>query len=103
MKPDDGGTHGDDPDFYLYMEFDQFSHVDLLFGATGTYTTSERWAFFGVSSKCDIDNDGILDTLDIDSDDDGIPDNVEAQPTIGYIPPSNVSASINRCQRKWFR
>ena len=93
-EPNDGGTHGDDPDFYLYMEFDQFSHVDLLFGATGTYTTSERWAFFGVSSKCDRDNDGTLDTIDIDSDDDGIPDNVEAQPTIGYIPPSNVSASI---------
>ncbi|WP_299548371.1 LamG-like jellyroll fold domain-containing protein [Seonamhaeicola sp.] len=94
-EPDDGGTHGDDPDFYLYMEFDRFSHVDLVFGATGTDTsTGVRWAFFGVNSKCDFDDDGFLDTVDIDSDNDGIPDNVEAQPTIGYIPPSNVSASI---------
>ena len=94
-EPDDGGTHGDDPDFYLYMEFDQFSHVDLLFGATGTHTsTGLRYTNFGVSSKCNIDNDAFLDTVDIDSDNDGIPDNVEAQPTIGYIPPSGLSASI---------
>ncbi|GAA3600498.1 hypothetical protein GCM10022396_17380 [Flavivirga amylovorans] len=94
-EPDDGGTHGDDPDFYLYMEFDKFSHVDLLYGATGTDTfTWIRLTNFGVSSKCDFDDDLLLDTVDIDSDNDGIPDNVEAQPTIGYIPPSNVSSSI---------
>ncbi len=94
-EPDDGGTQGDDPDFYLYMEFDQFSHVDLLYGSTGTRSdTGLRLTNFGVSSKCDRDNDSILDTVDIDSDNDGIPDNVEAQPTIGYIPPSNVSSSI---------
>ncbi|GGK23812.1 hypothetical protein GCM10007962_17520 [Yeosuana aromativorans] len=40
------------------------------------------------------DSDYILNFLDIDSDGDGIPDNVEAQPTIGYVPPSNVSTSI---------
>ena len=28
--------------------------------------------------------DGIADYIDLDSDDDGIPDIVEAQPTIGY-------------------
>jgi hypothetical protein len=94
-EPDDGGTHGDDPDFYLYLEFDKFSHIDLLYGATGTHTnTGIRLTNFGVSSKCDFDNDNLLDTVDIDSDNDGIPDNVEAQPTIGYIPPSNVSANI---------
>ncbi len=94
-EPDDGGVHGDDPDFYLYMEFDRFSHVDLLYGATGSSTsTGLRLTNFGVSSKCDFDDDLVLDTVDIDSDNDGIPDNVEAQPTIGYIPPSNVSSSI---------
>ncbi|MDO5971569.1 LamG-like jellyroll fold domain-containing protein [Flavivirga aquimarina] len=91
-EPDDGGTHGDDPDFYLYMEFDMFSHVDLLYGATGTHTsTGTRLTNFGVSSKCDSDDDLVLDTVDIDSDNDGIPDNVEAQPTIGYIAPSNAT------------
>ncbi|GAA3632703.1 hypothetical protein GCM10022397_17870 [Flavivirga jejuensis] len=94
-EPDDGGTHGDDPDFYLYMEFDKFSHVDLLYGATGTHTsTGTRLTNFGVSSKCDFDDDLVLDTIDIDSDNDGIPDNVEAQPTIGYIPPSAPGSSI---------
>ena len=91
-EPDDGGIQGDDPDFYLSMEFDQFSHVDLLFGATGTYTnTGLRLTAFGVSSVCDFDDDGSLDTVDIDSDNDGIPDNVEAQTTLGYIPPSNAT------------
>ena len=79
----------------LNMEFDKFSHVDLLFGATGSDDdTWVRLTNFGVSSKCDFDDDLVSDTVDIDSDNDGIPDNVEAQPTIGYIPPSNVSGSI---------
>lgn len=88
-EPDDGGTHGDDPDFYVYMEFDQFSHVDLLYGATGSDTsTGTRLTNFGLSSVCDSDGDGALNTLDIDSDNDGIPDNVEAQTTLGYIAPT---------------
>ncbi|MGK7889350.1 MAG: DUF4347 domain-containing protein, partial [Leptolyngbyaceae cyanobacterium] len=33
------------------------------------------------------DGDGNPDYLDIDADDDGIPDNVEAQPTEGYVAP----------------
>ncbi len=40
----------------------------------------------------DSDNDGIADYLDIYSDDDGIPDNVEGQTTAGYIPPSGIDA-----------
>ncbi len=32
--------------------------------------------------------------LDIDADDDGIPDNVEAQTTAGYIPPSGTAAAM---------
>ena len=94
-EPNDFYPHGDDPDFYLYMEFDQFSHLDLVYGATGTHTnTGLRLTDFGVTSKCDFDGDLVLDTIDIDSDNDGIPDNVEAQPTIGYIPPSGLSGSI---------
>ncbi len=37
----------------------------------------------------DFDLDGKKDRLDIDSDDDGIPDNIEAQTTLGYISPNN--------------
>jgi len=41
----------------------------------------------------DTDEDGIRDHLDLDSDNDGIPDNVEAQPTSGtpgYVVPSGT-------------
>jgi gliding motility-associated-like protein len=37
----------------------------------------------------DRDNDGIFNQLDIDTDNDGIPDNVEAQTTAGYVAPNN--------------
>ncbi len=36
----------------------------------------------------DTDGDGLLNQMDLDSDNDGIPDNVEAQTTTGYIAPS---------------
>ena len=36
----------------------------------------------------DFDGDGKYNHLDLDSDNDGIPDNIEAQPTVGYIAPS---------------
>jgi len=42
----------------------------------------------------DTDNDGIPNFLDIDSDDDGITDNVEAQTTAGYIAPSGTGAAM---------
>jgi hypothetical protein len=41
-------------------------------------------------SKPDKDNDGIKDYLDLDSDDDGIPDNIETQSTTGYVSPSST-------------
>lgn len=41
-----------------------------------------------------VDNSGFPNPFDIDTDDDGIPDNVEAQPTIGYIIPSGTVSSL---------
>ncbi|TYA70181.1 LamG domain-containing protein [Seonamhaeicola marinus] len=42
----------------------------------------------------DFDGDGRFNHLDIDSDSDGIPDNVEAQPTLSYIlPTGNVGVT----------
>ncbi|OAD45883.1 T9SS type A sorting domain-containing protein [Polaribacter atrinae] len=42
----------------------------------------------------DADGDGKLNHLDIDADNDGIPDNIEAQPSIGYIAPSNPNGAM---------
>ena len=36
----------------------------------------------------DFDGDGKYNHLDLDSDNDGIPDSIETQPTVGYIAPS---------------
>ena len=42
------------------------------------------------SALCDSDSDGRINSVDLDSDNDGIPDNVEAQTTIGYLAPSGT-------------
>ncbi|NER19134.1 beta strand repeat-containing protein, partial [Spongiivirga citrea] len=39
--------------------------------------------------------DNLPDYLDLDSDDDGIPDNIEAQTTAGYTPPSGTDTDNN--------
>ena len=57
------------------------------FGALGlTPMNSDR-----TGNLCRI----IPDYLDIDSDIDGIRDNIEAQPFLGYIPPSNIDLNQN--------
>ncbi|MEM7131246.1 MAG: BspA family leucine-rich repeat surface protein [Chloroflexota bacterium] len=43
----------------------------------------------------DTDGDGIANYLDLDSDNDGIPDNVEAQSTAGYIAPNGDAGPGN--------
>ncbi len=43
----------------------------------------------------DSDGDGYSDYLDLDSDNDGIPDNVEAQPTVGYLVPEATWADAD--------
>lgn len=42
----------------------------------------------------DFDNDGKYNHLDLDSDNDGIPDNVEGQTSLGYVAPS-MSVDVN--------
>ena len=43
-----------------------------------------------IISGVDSDGDGINNELDLDADGDGIPDNVEFQPTLGYVAPSGT-------------
>ncbi|MCY7422056.1 MAG: T9SS type A sorting domain-containing protein [Chitinophagaceae bacterium] len=72
----DGVTNGADTD---------------LDGVKGDYSTSVKNAdtFNGFGAKgitpLDNDGDGYPDLYDVDSDDDGITDNVEAQPTCTYV------------------
>ncbi len=49
----------------------------------------------GGLTPIDTDGDTIPDYLDIDSDNDGILDNVEAQTTTGFIPPSGEDGNHN--------
>ncbi|MDT7831566.1 T9SS type A sorting domain-containing protein [Flavobacteriaceae bacterium S356] len=51
-------------------------------GSTTSYVDANS---DGVPDVYDFDNDGIPNHLDLDSDNDGIPDNIEAQTTAGYI------------------
>jgi hypothetical protein len=44
----------------------------------------------GIPDVYDTDSDGVPNHLDIDADNDGIPDNVEAQTTLGYVAPATA-------------
>ncbi|MFH4968381.1 LamG-like jellyroll fold domain-containing protein [Gaetbulibacter sp. M240] len=50
---------------------------------------------FNVKECLDTDGDLIIDYEDLDSDDDGIPDNVEAQTTKDYIVPSGAAGTVD--------
>ncbi|AQS94913.1 hypothetical protein BXQ17_12845 [Polaribacter sp. BM10] len=58
-------------------------------------TISRRNLPFSIlSPNCDTDGDGISNHLDIDADNDGIPDNIEGQTSNGYVAPSGIGTSI---------
>ena len=64
------------------------------------YSNSETWTAtritFEATKICDFDGDGIANSLDMDSDNDGILDNVEAQTTAGFQAPptTGVAAAV---------
>ncbi|MFP2996277.1 gliding motility-associated C-terminal domain-containing protein [Spongiivirga sp. MCCC 1A20706] len=73
----------------------KINKVVFTYTITATTPTDERnnigidnfyWAT--TTFLCDVDGDGLPNSLDIDADNDGIPDNVEAQATTGYTAPS---------------
>jgi hypothetical protein len=55
------------------------------------YSNSTAWSSLDISKEaqilCDTDGDGVFNHLDLDSDNDGIPDNIEAQTTADYDAP----------------
>ncbi|MBQ4821731.1 choice-of-anchor L domain-containing protein, partial [Aquimarina sp. MMG016] len=60
-------------------------------GSTTDYTDVDS---NGIPDVYDTDGDTVPNHLDLDSDNDGIPDNVEAQPTVGFIAPSGLGSGI---------
>ncbi|MCB0471791.1 MAG: DUF11 domain-containing protein, partial [Flavobacteriaceae bacterium] len=61
-----------------------YNGIEIFILGTGTGLLN-----YTISESSD-DSDSIRDYLDLDSDGDGIPDNVEAQTTIGYVLPTGV-------------
>ncbi len=65
-------------------------------GLDNTYDATPTTGDTGSNGVTPINSDGdsIIDLLDIDADDDGIPDNVEAQSSRGFIAPSGIGDAI---------
>ncbi|MBQ4822150.1 Ig-like domain-containing protein, partial [Aquimarina sp. MMG016] len=68
--------------------------VSIAVGANGVFNSIETTAESGLLSytiaESTDDSDTIQNYLDLDSDGDGIPDNVEAQTTVGYTAPNGI-------------
>jgi VCBS repeat-containing protein len=114
-EPQLSGSRGDDEQltmstFASATDFKRF-HAELTpfqLDASTTYTV-RMYVFndrsgdgiivaddveFGAFQARDTDSDFVFDHIDIDSDNDGITDNVEAQTTAGYIAPSGTGAAM---------
>ncbi|WP_415843498.1 DUF6923 family protein [Zobellia nedashkovskayae] len=90
----DGDDPADDVNGAIYFYFERpVSRIVLIFNHPSTSTTRFIQPTFCLA---DFDNDGITDHKDLDSDGDGIPDNVEGQTTLGYIAPNTDSAATFR-------
>ncbi|HIF9507385.1 TPA: GEVED domain-containing protein, partial [Photobacterium damselae] len=64
---------------------DFVSSVTLTYSNSTTPTNSSPIKLRTTCVSDDVDNDGIYNHIDLDADGDGIPDNIEAQTTIGYV------------------
>ena len=74
-----GGSATEDDENAVFMLFNNFSTVELLFGATGsTGTLGTRFTRLTATKDCDRDGDGIPNRIDLDVDNDGIFDLYEA-------------------------
>ncbi|GAB3673562.1 hypothetical protein GCM10028792_09330 [Salinisphaera aquimarina] len=62
-------------------------HIVRFDGASGSFYNQDG------TNIADPDDDGLINSLDIDSDNDGITDNVEAQTTAGYKAPSGMGGT----------
>ena len=67
-----------------------FTALSTVSGSLSSGNFIDNVQFYVIPNCEDTDSDTIADYLDIDSDDDGIPDNVEAQSTLEYLAPTGL-------------
>lgn len=80
---------------HVYIEVKENSDLDLVENHIDLDNDNDGIPDSMEGIGIDTDNDGIPNNLDIDSDNDGIPDNIEWQDEFNYIRPSNVDANNN--------
>lgn len=75
------------------LEIEEASLVQIVFSANADVSflaVNDATFTRSCGLNRDSDEDGVPDQVDLDSDNDGIPDIVEAQSTLGYIPPTGL-------------
>ncbi len=97
------GIDEEDPDYGVFFFYNNFSFVELIFGVTGSHNASlARTTRYAANKDCDFDGDGIPNTVDLDSDNDGIYDIYESGHSYtldidndGIIDGSDVNSGTN--------
>ena len=79
----------------LFFERGGGEFLSVEYESTSISKTSLPFTIISSNTVCDFDGDTIPNRLDLDSDNDGISDNVEAQSTLTYLPPSNIDSDLN--------
>ena len=78
----------------LEIQFSDIRSISVKRQDSASGGQSSAWRFLHpMNCYIDTDEDGIANHLDLDADNDGIPDNIEAQTTEGYIVPSGIDAN----------
>ncbi|MEL6751769.1 MAG: Calx-beta domain-containing protein, partial [Pseudomonadota bacterium] len=85
-----------DAESFLFSLDGPVDEIIITTAKNNADTAAITLQLFDISYSTDIDTDGdtVVNALDIDSDNDGITDNVEAQSTAGYIAPSGQSSAM---------
>ncbi|MEM7127911.1 MAG: hypothetical protein AAF702_16375 [Chloroflexota bacterium] len=95
----DDSTNGSDPDHIVKALYFNTSGVTLVHGVFGTFNGGAdgrgSGLLLGIANCTDSDLDTIPNHQDLDSDNDGIPDNIEAQTTAGYTTPNGDAGPGN--------